>query len=72
MVPKLLPFSLQYSTYSKPTQVAPITMAHQPNADATYTLPDGHVIDLSKGPPAGGPGPDPGPRGPKPATGSGG
>ena len=44
----------------------------QPNADGTYTLPDGHVIDLSKAPPAGGPDRGPGPRGPKPATGTGG
>jgi hypothetical protein len=41
----------------------------QPNADGTYTLPDGRVIDLTKAPPAGGPGRGRGPKGPPPSGG---
>jgi hypothetical protein len=42
VVPKLLPPFLQYSTYSKSMQVAPITMAYQPDADSDLltSLPD--------------------------------
>jgi hypothetical protein len=39
VIPKLLPPFLQYSSYSKPTQVAPITIAYQPNADSDFLSP---------------------------------
>ena len=39
VVLKLLPPFLQYSTYSKPTQVVPITMAYQPNTNSDFLSP---------------------------------
>ena len=39
MVPKLLQPFLQYSSYSKPMQVAPITMAYQRDADSDILSP---------------------------------
>ena len=39
VVPKLLPLFLQYSTYSKPTQVAPITMVYQPGTKSDFLSP---------------------------------
>jgi hypothetical protein len=39
VVPKLLPLFLQYSIYSKPTQVVPITMVYQPGTKSDFPSP---------------------------------